>query len=195
MRAVFASRNRHKLEQVERLLPAVELVPIDEVAPGLELSEPYDTFEANALSKARIAARAAGMPAIADDSGLEVDVLGGRPGVHSARWSGPDATDESNNHKLVAELVAAGVGDPTPCRYRCVAAAVFPDGTEVVAEGACEGRAVLQGRGALGFGYDPHVVPEDETRTMGEIPLDEKLRFSHRGRAFRALAAKLEPWG
>lgn len=187
MRAVFASRNVHKVEQVALLLPNIDLIPLDEVAPGLELHEPYDTFEANALAKARAAMEATGMPAIADDSGVEVDALDGAPGVFSARYAGEQATDEDNNRKLVAALEGVPEEERT-CRYRCVAVLVMPDGFELVADGVCEGRVVLEGRGTLGFGYDPHIVPEGETRTMGEIPLDEKLRFSHRGRAFRALA-------
>jgi XTP/dITP diphosphohydrolase len=191
MKAVFASRNAHKLEQVRSLLPDVEFVPIDDVAAEIELSEPFDTFVENALSKARIAAQATGMPAIADDSGLEVDVLGGAPGVSSARWSGPEATDVTNNRKLTETL--RSLGEPNvSCHYRCVAALVLPDGRELTAEGTFQGHVVLEGRGDLGFGYDPHVVPEGETRTMGEIPLEEKLVFNHRGRAFRALARRME---
>jgi XTP/dITP diphosphohydrolase len=191
MKAVFASRNRHKAEQVAVLLPTVELVPLDEVAPDLELFEPHDTFEENALAKARTVAAATGMPAIADDSGIEVDALEGDPGVRSARYAGDDATDVENNEKLVAAMVDVPESDRT-ARYRCVAVLVMPDGRELVAAGASEGHVVLEGRGDLGFGYDPHVIPEGETRTMGEIPLEEKLRFSHRGRAFRALAARLD---
>lgn len=190
MRAVFASRNRHKMEQVTRLLVGIELLPLDEVAPDLELEEPHDTFEANALTKARSACAATGLPAIADDSGLEVDALAGAPGVHSARYSGDGASDEDNNRKLVEALADIPDVDLT-CRYRCVAVIVLPDGTEHVSTGVCGGRVVLSGRGDLGFGYDPHVIPEGETRTMGEIPLDEKLAFSHRGRAFRELARLL----
>ncbi|MDQ4125964.1 MAG: non-canonical purine NTP pyrophosphatase, partial [Actinomycetota bacterium] len=134
---------------------------------------------------------ATGLPAVADDSGLEVDALDGAPGVRSARYAGEDATDEANNAKLVSALAGTGEHERT-CRYRCVAVFVEPDGRELVASGACEGTVVLEGRGTLGFGYDPHVVPEGDNRTMGEIPLDEKLRFSHRGRAFRALAAMLD---
>lgn len=177
------------------LLPGVELVPLDDVAPDLALEEPHDTFEDNALAKARAAARATGLHAIADDSGLEVDALGGAPGVRSARWAGDEAADDDNNAKLVA-LMTNVPEDMRTCRYRCVAALVTPDGTEMVADGTCEGRVVLEGRGSLGFGYDPHVVPLPdpaslETRTMGEIPLEEKLTFSHRGRAFRSLSEKL----
>lgn len=189
MKVVVASRNRHKIEQIAVLLPGLELVSVDDVAPGLELAEPYDTFEDNALAKARAVVEATGLPAVADDSGLEVDALGGRPGVRSARYAGEDATDEANSARLVAAL--QGV-EELSCRYRCVAVYVEPGGRELVAQGSCEGTVVLEGRGDLGFGYDPHVVPEGETRTMGEIPLDEKLRFSHRGRAFRALAQMLQ---
>ncbi len=190
MRAVLASRNRHKSRQVAILLPDVEIVPLDEVAPDLVLEEPFDTFEANALEKARLTARATSLPAISDDSGLEVDALGGEPGVYSARYAGDGATDDDNNRKLVERLRDVPESQRT-CRYRCVAALVMPDGRELVGEGSCEGRVVLEGRGSMGFGYDPHVVPEGDTRTMGEIPLDEKLQFSHRGRAFRALSAQL----
>jgi XTP/dITP diphosphohydrolase len=190
VRAVFASRNRHKTEQVVLLLPGVELIPLDEVAPGLELEEPFDTFEANALAKARAVVVATKLPAIADDSGLEVDALGGAPGVFSARYAGEVATDRENNAKLVAQLDGVPE-DRLSCRYQCVAVAVWPDGRELITYGSCEGRVVLEGRGSLGFGYDPHVVPKGDTRTMGEIPLEEKIAFSHRGRAFRELAQLL----
>jgi XTP/dITP diphosphohydrolase len=190
LKAVFASRNRHKAEQVAALLPAIDLIALDDIAPDLQLEEPFDTFEENALAKARSVVVATGRPAIADDSGIEVDALGGRPGVLSARFAGDAATDRDNNEKLVAGLRDVPESERT-CRYRCVAVFVAPGADPVVAEGSCEGHIVLEGRGTLGFGYDPHVVPEGETRTMGEIPLDEKLRFSHRGRAFRALADKL----
>jgi XTP/dITP diphosphohydrolase len=190
VRVVFASRNRHKAEQVARLLPDLEIIALDELAPDLQLNEPFDTFEDNALAKARTVVAATGLPAIADDSGIEVDALGGEPGVRSARWAGEVATDKENNAKLVAAL-ADVPEDQRSCRYRCVAVFLAPDGREVVASGSCEGHVVLEGRGSLGFGYDPHVVPEGETRTMGEIPLEEKLQFSHRGRAFRELGRLL----
>lgn len=146
------------------------------------------------MAKARAAASATGMLAIADDSGIEVDALDGAPGVRSARYAGPDASDADNNAKLVDALRDVPE-DQRSCRYRCVAVAVFPEGDEFVAEGTCEGRVVLHPRGSEGFGYDPHVVPEGQARTMGEIPLEEKLSFSHRGRAFRLLAAELRRAG
>ena len=189
MRAVFASRNKHKAQQVAALLPGVELLDLEEVAPGIELAEPFDTFRDNALAKARAVLANSGLPAIADDSGIEVDALGGRPGVFSARFAGPDATDADNNAKLIDELAGVPPEDRT-CRYRCVAVYVDED-RELVAEGACEGHVVESARGDMGFGYDPHVVPDGETRTMAEIPLDEKLAFSHRGRAFRELERQL----
>ncbi|MDQ4144611.1 MAG: non-canonical purine NTP pyrophosphatase [Actinomycetota bacterium] len=187
---MFASRNKHKVEQVALLLPEVELVVLDEVAPGVELEEPFETFEQNAWAKASAVVGLTALAAIADDSGLEVDVLGGEPGVRSARYAGEGASDQDNNDKLVRELRKLGEEEAL-CRYRCVAIYVDPDGREIVTEGWCEGRVVLEGRGELGFGYDPHVIPDGETRTMGEIPLEEKLRFSHRGIAFRRLADQL----
>ena len=173
------------------MLPQVDLIQLEDIAPGLELDEPFDTFEANARAKASAVVKVTGLPAIADDSGLEVDALGGEPGVRSARYAGAGATDDDNNRKLVAALAGVPEAERT-CRYRCVSLYLDPDGREIVAEGSCEGRVVLEGRGDLGFGYDPHVIPSDETRTMGEIPLEEKLRFSHRGRAFRLLAERLQ---
>jgi non-canonical purine NTP pyrophosphatase (RdgB/HAM1 family) len=188
---IFASRNAHKAEQVALLLPEIDLIPLDEIAPELELAEPHDTFEGNALAKARAVVEATGRPALADDSGLEVDALGGRPGVLSARYAGEGAGDAANNRRLVDEL--RRVREPSRrARYRCVAVFVSPEGDELLASGSCEGSIVLEGRGKLGFGYDPHFVPEGQTRTMGEIPVEEKLTFSHRGRAFRALGERMK---
>ncbi|MDQ3618564.1 MAG: non-canonical purine NTP pyrophosphatase [Actinomycetota bacterium] len=179
------------MEQVEFLLEKVEIIPLDELAPDLVLEEPFETFEANALAKARAATKATGLPSIADDSGIQVDALDGDPGVRSARFAGTGATDEANNAKLVA-LLEDVPEDERKCRYVCAAVCVWPGGTEVVALGSCAGRVILEGRGTLGFGYDPHVIPDGDKRTMAEIPLEEKLTFSHRGRAFRTLAHKLD---
>jgi XTP/dITP diphosphohydrolase len=190
LKAVFASRNKHKAEQVALLLPGIELIPLDEIAPDLELEEPFDTFEENALAKARTVVAATGLPAVADDSGIEVDALGGAPGVRSARYAGEEATDRENNLKLIGELQYVSEENRT-ARYRCVAVMVTSDGKEVLASGACEGRIVLESRGKEGFGYDPHFEPLNDSRTMAEIPLSEKLGFSHRGRAFRGLAHRL----
>ena len=190
MKVVFASRNEHKLEQVRLLLPGIQLIPVDEVAPDLEMEEPFDTFEENAFAKARAVVNATGLPAIADDSGIEVDALDGAPGVRSARYAGDDATDRDNNLKLVEHLQHVSEENRT-ARYRCVAVMLTPDGKVLRADGSCEGRIVLEPRGNEGFGYDPHFEPLNDSRTMAEIPLNEKLGFSHRGRAFRGLAHKL----
>ena len=176
MRVVVASRNRHKLREIGVLLAdaglAWDLVPIDEVAPGCALVEEEPSFEDNALSKARQAAAATGLPALADDSGIEVDALGGAPGVYSARWSGQPCDDERNNQKMLREL--AGVpAEKRTARYRCAAAFVDPArGLERVRMGACEGRLLESARGAGGFGYDPLFFIESLGRTMAEIPLE-----------------------
>ena len=195
MRVVFATRNRGKLRELVPLFAeldlAFELVAIDEVAPHAELREDALTFEENALAKARQAAAATGLPALADDSGLEADALGGAPGVHSARYAGAGATDDANNAKLL-EAMRAVPSERRTVRYRCVAAFVDPGrGLEVTRAGACEGRLLEGARGEGGFGYDPLFLLTDRGLTMAEIPLDEKNRFSHRAAAFRALAAAL----
>jgi XTP/dITP diphosphohydrolase len=140
---------------------------------------------------------ATGIAAVADDTGLEVDALGGRPGVRSARYAGDTATDADNVARLLRELAGAksvtGVGGGVPrARFRTVALVVFPDGREVRADGVVEGRIVAEPRGTNGFGYDPVFVPDDgDGRTFAEMREDEKHAISHRGRAFRALAARL----
>jgi XTP/dITP diphosphohydrolase len=190
---VVATRNRGKLREIVPLLAGLPftLHTIDELAPDAELREDADTFEGNALAKARQAARATGLPAIADDSGLEVAALSGAPGVHSARYAGLPSDDARNNAKLLEALrgvPAARRG----ARFRCVA--VFVDvarGIELVCAGDCGGEILDAPRGELGFGYDPLFLVPALGRTMAELPLDEKNRLSHRAAAFRALAAAL----
>ena len=192
MKVVLASRNRGKLREIVPLLAGLgfELVTIDEVAPDCELREDGDTFEDNALAKARQAAQATGLAAIADDSGLEVEALGGAPGVHSARYAGPVSDDARNNAKLLEALRA--VPSPRRARFRCVATFVDPaSGVELVRSGDCQGEILEQPRGDLGFGYDPLFLVPALGRTMAELPLDEKNRLSHRAAAFRALADAL----
>jgi XTP/dITP diphosphohydrolase len=195
MRVVFATRNRGKLRELmplfEELGPGLELVTIDAIAPDAELREDALTFEENALAKARQAAAATGLPALADDSGLEADALGGAPGVHSARYAGPGATDAANNARLL-EALRGVPPERRGVRYRCVAAFVDPGrGLELTRAGACEGRLLEAPRGAGGFGYDPLFELPDRGLTMAEIDLPEKNRLSHRAAAFRALAAAL----
>ena len=190
MRLVLATRNDHKVRELSRLLPGAQLEPLP---AGVTLpSEDGDTFAANALGKARAAARALGRPAVGDDSGVESDALGGAPGIRSARFAGPDATDGENLAKLRAEA-PAGSG----LRYVCVMAYAEPGGTEATFAGTCEGTLAAEARGDGGFGYDPAFLPADvsDGRTMAELSDAEKDAISHRGRATRALAAWLEERG
>ncbi len=186
---VVASRNPGKLREIERICAdwPVRWVTVEtDPRPWPDVDEPHDTYLENALVKARAVAAALGLPAIADDSGIEVDALGGGPGPRSARYAGEGASDERN----LAMLIRALAGVPTPgrtARYRCVAAVAWPDGREVWAEGVCEGTLVTRRRGANGFGYDPVFVPAGWDRTIAELTAEEKDRISHRGRAFRAL--------
>lgn len=190
MKVVVATRNRGKLREIVPLVAdlSLELVTIDELAPDAELREDGVTFEENALAKARQAAQATGLPAIADDSGLEVDALDGAPGVYSARYAGLGADDARNNAKLLGALRDVPP-DRRAGRYRCVATYVDPArGIELARAGACEGEILSAPRGTGGFGYDPLFLVPALGLTMAEIPLDQKNRLSHRAAAFRALA-------
>ena len=192
---VVATRNRGKLREILVLLDesglGYRLVTIDELAPDAELREDEDTFEGNALAKARQAAAATGLPALADDSGLEVDALGGAPGVWSARYAGLPSDDARNNEKL-ARAMADVPDDRRAARYRCVAAFVDPArGIELTRAGACEGQVLSTPRGSGGFGYDPYFYLPALGLTMAEIDLDTKNGLSHRAAAFRALARAL----
>jgi XTP/dITP diphosphohydrolase len=183
VRLVLATRNGHKLREFERLLPSVALEPLPdhvETPP-----EDGDTYAANALIKARAAARATGRAAIADDSGIEAAALDGAPGVRTARYAGEDATDEENLAKLGREAPVGSV-----LRYVCVIAHVDADGAEHLFEGTTSGTVADAPRGSGGFGYDPLFVPDDgpgDGRTMAELSDAEKDAISHRGRAARAL--------
>jgi XTP/dITP diphosphohydrolase len=193
VKVVLASRNRGKLREIVPLLAGLnlELVTVDEIAPDCELREDAATFEDNALAKARQAAQATGLAAIADDSGLEVDALDGAPGVYSARYAGTPSDDARNNAKLLGALRDVPAARRT-ARFRCVATFVDPaSGVELARSGACEGEILAAPRGDLGFGYDPLFLVPDLGRTMAELPVDEKNGLSHRAAAFRALAAAL----
>jgi XTP/dITP diphosphohydrolase len=196
VRVTVATRNQGKLRELVPLFAELDLgfdlVTIDALAPAAELREDGLTFEDNALAKARQAAAATGLPALADDSGLEVDALGGGPGVHSARYAGLGATDAANNAKLLEALRDVAPAQRS-ARFRCVAAFVDPARRlEVTRVGACEGRLLDAPRGTAGFGYDPLFLLPDRGLTMAELPLDEKNRLSHRAAAFRALAQALD---
>lgn len=192
-RIAIASRNRHKLREIARICAAwpVDWVTADgEDERWPDVEETGATYLENARLKAEAVAAALGEPALADDSGIEVDALGGRPGPRSARLAGEGATDERNLEELIRSVKGVPAAGRT-ARYRCVAILAFPDGQELHAEGTCEGILVPKPRGARGFGYDPIFVPAGWDRTMAELTDEEKDRISHRGRAFRALAAEL----
>jgi XTP/dITP diphosphohydrolase len=180
VRLLLATRNAHKVREFERLLPGLELdaLPDDVVAPP----ETGTTYAENALIKARAAAAATGRAAIADDSGVEAEALGGRPGVRSARFAGADASDGENLAKLRREAPPG-----SRLEYVCVIAHVAPGGEETLFHGRCSGTMAGEGAGTRGFGYDPVFVPDGERRTMAELGDEEKDAISHRGLAARAL--------
>jgi XTP/dITP diphosphohydrolase len=189
MRIVLATRNPHKVRELGTLLAPHEVLPLPE---GVELPpETGETFAENALVKARAAAAATGLPAIADDSGIEAAALGGAPGVRSARFAGEHASDGENLDKLLREVPEDG---DRRARYVCVLAHLAGDGTEHLFEGTCDGVLTSHPRGSGGFGYDPAFVPDDlsDGRTMAELSVPEKDAISHRGRAARAFLAWLE---
>lgn len=192
---LVATRNTAKLSELRRLLDASDLGGIAvwglrDVEAFPEAAETGATFEENALAKARDAATATGMPAVADDSGLAVDALGGMPGVLSARWSGAHGDDEAN-----LDLVLGQIHDVPDERrgaaFVCAAALVVPGGEEIVVRGEWRGRLVRERRGTNGFGYDPIFVPDGEQRTSAELSPDEKDAASHRGIAMRGLLPHL----
>ncbi len=184
-RIVFATGNAHKVEEVAEILgPGWAVEALD---PAVE--ETGATFEANAILKARAVVDATGALAIADDSGIEIDALDGRPGIHSARW-----TEEPDWIPRVLRELDAVPDRPRAGRYVAAAAAVWPDGREEVVRGTVEGLIAERPRGSGGFGYDPIFEPiEGDGRTFAEMTADEKHALSHRGRAFRTLVALLDP--
>jgi len=188
-RLVVASKNPDKVTEIEGILQTLGLT--EEIVRELDwadIDETGDTLEENALLKARVVSGTVGLPAVADDTGLEVASLGGRPGVNTARFAGIGASYSDNVHLLLQEL--EGVADRR-ARFRTVVALVYPDGGEVLAEGAVDGVITFDRRGVQGFGYDP--VFEIDGRTLAEMSLAEKNRSSHRARALRALAETLQP--
>lgn len=186
MKLVLATRNPGKLDEVREILSRYEIasLPDDFVLPP----ETGETFAENALIKARAVAGALAVEAIGDDSGIAAQALDGRPGVRSARYAGPHATDSENLEKFIAEVPAG-----SPIAYVCVIAHVLPDGSSRTFEGRCEGVMADAPRGDGGFGYDPIFVPGEDPRgrTMAELSPAEKHRISHRGRALRAMLSAL----
>jgi XTP/dITP diphosphohydrolase len=187
LKLVLATANRDKAREIADVLSAFELVSRPNEVPDVD--ETADTLEGNARLKAEALCEATGEAAVADDTGLEVEALDGQPGVYSARFAGPDATYADNVAKLLTELDGM---ENRRARFRTVALVRFPDGGEVVAEGAADGLIATVPRGADGFGYDPVFIPDGgDGRTFAEMTLAEKQAVSHRGRAFEALAELL----
>jgi len=188
LRAACASANPHKVAEIFDLMGGViDLQPRPE---GLaDVVEDADTLVGNARLKAVAVCNATGLPALADDTGLEVDALNGAPGVRTARFAGEHATDADNRAKMLRELS----GKTRSCRFRTVALLRFPDGREVIAEGVCEGTIADSEMGERGFGYDPLFIARDgDGRTFAQMTVDEKHELSHRGKAFRALSQLLK---
>jgi XTP/dITP diphosphohydrolase len=188
LRVACASANPHKVAEIEDLMRGVvDLQPRPHDLPDVD--ENADTLIDNARLKARAVCDATGLPALADDTGLEVTALDGAPGVRTARFAGEPPNDANNRAKLLRDL--AGAADRS-ARFRTVAILVFPDGRELLAEGVCDGVIADAERGDRGFGYDAVFVPrEGDGRTFAEMTIADKHALSHRGRAFRALAESL----
>jgi XTP/dITP diphosphohydrolase len=198
-RLLIATRSDHKLRELRELLalPHAELVTLDQLGVVGEPIEDGRTFEANAAIKARFGAEATGLPTLADDSGIEVEALGGAPGVRTRRFAGDDASDDDNNRKLLAAL--AGVPpERRGARYVCALALALGGDRLIHTRGTCRGRIATAPRGTGGFGYDPIFEPFSEPpggRTFGQWTADEKNRVSHRARAARRMAARLAELG
>ena len=189
---VLASGNAGKLREISRILGDLEITVVPQSELGVtDAEETGSTFVENALIKARHAVEATGLPAIADDSGISVDVLGGRPGVYSARYAGPEATDQENNERLLAEL--AGVPDAERgASFHCVACFVMPGDEEpIIAEGEWRGRILQERQGEGGFGYDPLFFVPELGCSSAQLDAEEKNRRSHRGKALLELGRKL----
>jgi XTP/dITP diphosphohydrolase len=189
-RIVLATRNAGKIAELQRILApyGVELIGLD---PDFEpAAETADSFAGNAIAKAREAAAHTGLPAVADDSGLAVDALNGMPGVLSARWAGRHGDDDANLDLMLGQIADVPAERRT-ARFVCAAAAVLPDGRELLVEEVLEGTIVDERRGTNGFGYDPVFVPLGSTQTTAELSSADKDAISHRGKAFRAMAPLL----
>jgi non-canonical purine NTP pyrophosphatase, rdgB/HAM1 family len=192
MKLVLASDNAHKLREFRELFRTLgaELLSKKEAGVAGEVDETGETFEENAFLKAEAVMRASGLPAIADDSGLCVDALGGEPGVRSARYTGSHADSDEDRYRLV--LKNLGGRTDRGARFVCALCCVFPDGDVLRARGECEGEILFAPKGENGFGYDPIFRPAGYDRSMAELTMEEKNAISHRGNALRAFAVVLK---
>ena len=193
-KVILASRNKGKIKEIGDILGRYDMTVVSRDDAGLpidEVEETGETFEENSYIKAKAILDVAGVPTVADDSGLMVDALGGAPGVYSARYAGENCTYEDNNRKLLSAL--AGVPDEKrSARFVSVITMLWPDGRKIVARGECEGRILTETRGEGGFGYDPLFVPEGYDISFGEMSPEEKNKISHRAKALMKLESILE---
>lgn len=188
---IFATKNRGKIKEVKEIFSGTdyEILALPDLDNNMEVEENAETFEGNAKIKASAAYEKFKVPVMADDSGLSVVQLEGRPGVYSARYAGENATDQGNNLKLLREL--KNYPDPHLAKYVCVA--VYFDGMDfIVGYGEIKGKITDMPKGSNGFGYDPHFVPDGYNKTMAELPPEEKNSISHRGKAFNQLKEKIK---
>lgn len=191
---IIASKNKNKIKEIEEILSTMQMKAIsreDAGVPDFDVEETGKTFEENAFIKARAICEASGKITIADDSGLEVDFLSGRPGVYSARYAGPEQDDGKNNAKLLRELEDVPFENRT-ARFVCCIVMVYPDGDRVSVRGECKGHILEQIQGNSGFGYDPLFLPDGQSETFAQMSKEEKNRISHRADALGKLKAKLE---
>ena len=192
---VIASRNEHKIEEIRRLLAGldVDVLSLKDYPDAPEVDEDGAAFQDNALKKARVLARFPGLTALADDSGLEVDSLGGQPGVRSARFAGETASDAENNRKLL-RCLAEVPSEERQAQFRCVIALVSRTGAESLVEGTCQGVIIEEERGSGGFGYDPLFLLPHLGKTFAELSMEEKNELSHRGKALQQVLPIVQEW-
>ena len=192
---VIASRNEHKIEEIRRLLARldVDVLSLKDYPDAPEVDEDGAAFQDNALKKARVIARFTGLTALADDSGLEVDSLGGQPGVRSARFAGETASDAENNRKLL-RCLAEVPSEERQAQFRCVIALVSRTGAESLVEGTCQGVIIEKERGSGGFGYDPLFLLPHLGKTFAELSMEEKNELSHRGKALQQVLPIVQEW-
>lgn len=193
MKIVLASHNKGKIQEVTDILApfGIEVEPIPEDFP--EIEEDGDSFEENAKIKARAVCKATGLPAVGDDTGLVIDALDGFPGIHSARWAGPNVSAHEKNQLLIEKMLPIPE-DERGAQFVCVAACVFPDGRELSVRGQCRGTILGEEHGTGGFGYDPIFCVPEYSCTFGELASDVKNSISHRARAFTALGSALKQY-
>lgn len=188
MKLIFATNNQHKVEEIRAVLPGeLEIITLLEAGIDQDIPEPWDTLEANASAKSRVIYELTGLNCFSEDTGLEVDALGGEPGVKSARYAGENRSFEANIDKLLARLEGAA---NRRARFRTVISLLI-DGKENLFEGICEGQITAQKSGKQGFGYDPVFIPDGDLRTFAEMSMEEKNRYSHRKKATEKLVAFL----